>query len=699
MADRYEDAVFLLSPETSRRTTYRQLAQRADHFARKLIKQGLTPGDKVASLLNNGVFTAEWLLGTMYGGFVPVPLNPCLSAGDLAHQLENSEAKLFFVESDYRNFIRPFTPAHVSVEIVDVDDPLAPDGEPEVPFPEGVREGDMALMAHTSGSTGRPKGVVVSHRNLIEGGQNTVNAHQLTEQDRSLCVLPLYHMNAQVITLIATLLSGGSIVVPHQFKAARFWNWVGDYRCTWFALVPSLISQLIQSHNPPPPPAQCAFVRFARSSSAPLPPSLMLAFERKFGLPLIEAMGMTEAGGAIFSNPLPPASRKPGSPGHPWGFECRIVDTGGSDIPSGATGEILVRGPSVMKGYFKDSKATAEILDSEGWLRTGDLGYQDDDGFVFLRGRSKEMINRGGEKITTREIDETLTRHPAVHEAVALAVADRALGEDIVAWVVLKEDLLCTEEDLLEFCRSDLGILKTPSSIYFVDDLPRGPTGKIQRLKLADRLSTSSCETLPVDTGTKKRCPLSQHEIENSLIDLWSTFLKCDQVQREDNFFELGGSSLLAIRMLSRLRTIFNVGLPVSFFFEYPTVIRQAARIMYLVKPSPPGCEDVTSSFIHKNVFPLSASQQRLLFIQMLNPDSSAYNEAEIFNLEGPLHIDALEQTLEAIIARHEMLRTTIEYASGVPVQVVHQHLEQRLLQIDVGRRSHMNERKPYELP
>lgn len=688
MAERYEDAVFLLSPETTRRTTYRQLARRADNYARKLLKQGLTPGDKVASLLNNGVFTAEWLLGTMYGGFVPVPLNPCLSGGDLAHQLANSEAKLLLVESEYRDFIHPFIPANMSLEIVGVDDALAPDDEPAVPLPEGVREGDEALIAYTSGSTGRPKGVVVSHRNLIEGGLNTVNAHRLTEQDRSLCVLPLYHMNAQVITLIATLLSGGSIVVPHQFKVARFWNWVGDYRCTWFALVPSLISQLIQSHPNTAPPTPCAWVRFARSSSAPLPPSLMQAFEETFRLPLIEAMGMTEAGGAIFSNPLPPGTRKAGSPGQPWGFECRIVDTGGSDLPMGGTGEILVRGPSVMKGYFKDAKATAEILDSDGWLRTGDLGYQDNHGFIFLRGRNKDVINRGGEKITMREIDETLTRHPAVQEAVALSVPDRALGEDLVAWVVLGADVHCTEEELLDFCRSELGILKTPSSVYLVDDLPRGPTGKIQRQKLVDRLSTGLPEPFPVNAGTKKGCPLSQEEIEISLINLWSTFLKCDRVQREDNFFELGGSSLLAIQMVSRLRTIFNVGLSVSFFFEYPTIIRQAARITDLSKASPSVRKDGPNSLNQNAIFPLSASQQRLLFIQRLNPDSSAYNEAETFRLEGPLDIHALDQTIQALIARHEMLRTTIEYASGGPVQLVHQHLPLQLLQIDLSPRS-----------
>lgn len=685
MADRQGEAVFLLSPETNRRTTYRQLAQRANNFCRKLLTQGLTPGDKVASLLDNSLFAAEWLLGTMYGGFVPVPLNPCLSAGDLIRLLEHSEAKIFFVAREHLDSVRQCIPAHMPIEVVEVDEAIGQDGVSEACLPELVRGEDDALMAYTSGSTGHPKGVVVSHRNLIEGGQNTINAHQLTEQDRSLCVLPLYHMNAQVITLIATLLSGGSVVAPRQFKAGRFWSWVGDYRCTWFALVPSLISQLVQTPNTHHLREQCIRVRFARSSSAPLPPSLLQAFETRFDLPLIEAMGMTEAGGAVFSNPLPPAHRKAGSPGRPWGFDCRIVDPEGSDIPNGSTGEILVRGPSVMKGYFKDQPATAEILDSDGWLRTGDLGCKDDDGFVFIRGRSKEMINRGGEKIVPREIDEMLARHPAVHEAVAIGVPDFALGEDLMACVVLKDDIGCTEDDLLEFCRSGLGLLKTPSRIHFVDDLPRGPTGKVQRLKLADRFSTSSAGTFSSTVSAAKGSPFRQHEVKRTLIDLWSVFLKCERVQAEDNFFALGGNSLLAIRMLSRLRQCFGVELPLSFFFEYPTVVRQADIITRMDQQSPALIERSFSSSGRKKVFSLSTAQQHLLVIQRMYPDSLAFNEAEAFHLEGPVDIVALEQTFEAIIARHEMLRTTIDYVSDAPVQVVHPHLAWQLLQHDLS--------------
>ena len=686
MAERHGNAVFLLSPETNQRTSYRQLAQRANKFSCKLLTQGLTPGDKVASLLDNGLFSAEWLLGTMYGGFVPVPLNPSFSANTIKQLLENSEAKIFFVSKEHLNLVRGIIPRHMHIEVVEYDDVIASDAEPEARLPALVRGEDDALLVYTSGSTGRPKGVVVSHRNLIAGGQNTVNAHQLTEQDCSLCVLPLYHMNAQVITLIATLLSGGSVVVPRHFMVASFWNWVFTYRCTWFALVPSLISQLVKAAPPDKLREDYTRVRFARSSSAPLHPSLLQMFEEKFDLPLIEAMGTTEAGGAIFSNPLPPAYRKVGSPGLPWGFECRVVGQGGKEIQNGSTGEILVRGLSIMKRYFKDPEATAEILDSDGWLCTGDLGYKDDDGFVFIQGRSKELINRGGEKIAPREIDEWLTQHPAVHEAAAIAVPDRVLGVDMVACIVLNDNASCTEDDLLEFCRSGLGIVKTPSRIHFLDKLPQGPTGKVQRLKLANWLSTSMAETLPSNVGTANNFPLTKREVEKKLIDLWSAFLKCKRVQTEDNFFELGGNSLLAIRMLSKLRKCFNVELPLSFFFEHPTIISQTVLIAHMGKKSRSMIENTSHSSERKKIFSLSAGQQKLLFLQRMYPNNSAYNEPEAFHLEGPIDLVALKQAIEAIMARHEMLRTTIEDKSGVPVQVVHRHLALELRQIDLSR-------------
>ncbi len=304
------------------------------------------------------------------------------------------------------------------------------------------------MLMYTSGTTGTPKGALLSHGNLMHAGRSVTEAHALTPLDRVLSSLPLYHVNGQCIATVSPLVSGGSIVMPHRFSVSQWWSLVEAYRPTWLNVVPTIIAYLV--NGPELTAAQaaaCRGVRFARSASAPLPPEHHRAFETRFGISVLEAMGLTECASVAFANPLDPRLRKIGSPGRPLGMDARVVAPDGAARNDGESGEIELRGDNVMQGYHKDPDATARALRDGGWLATGDLGHRDADGFYFITGRLKELIIKGGENIAPREIDEALLKHPAVLEAAAVGIPDRDYGQEILACVVLKADGVCTEAD------------------------------------------------------------------------------------------------------------------------------------------------------------------------------------------------------------------------------------------------------------
>jgi len=285
------------------------------------------------------------------------------------------------------------------------------------------------------------------------------------------------------------LVHGGSIVMPHRFSASSFWQLVSAHRCTWINVVPTIIAYLLNGADPRASGLSIDQVRFCRSASAPLAPEQQRAFERRFGIGIIETFGMTETAAPCFTNPYEPEQRKLGSPGRAFGNEAKIVDpASGKTLPPGQAGEIMLRGDNVMKGYYKDPESTARTLLPDGWMRSGDLGYMDADGFVFVTGRIKELIIKGGENIAPREIDEVLLRHPAVLEAAAVGIPDAQYGQEIFAAVVPKPGCSCDVAELAAFCERELGRYKTPKTIRIVGELPKGPSGKVQRLKLVERL-------------------------------------------------------------------------------------------------------------------------------------------------------------------------------------------------------------------
>ncbi len=491
MAETSAEAPFLISPETGKVLTFLELREQAKALSAQLQRLGLERGDKVAFLMDNGLFTAQLFLGVMYAGLVSVPLNVRAGVHQLSYMVEHCDAKVVFASSEHAELMtevmaqvrRPVrvVPAEIDgapamEEIGGTELPAAPWA---VPAPAVPTQDDVALLMYTSGSTGHPKAAVHTHRTILAGGRNSVTSHQLTSADRSLLVLPLYHINAECVTLIPTLLSGGSVVVPHRFSVSQFWDWLEEHRCTWSAIVPTIVSQLLDWNDPRADQRGPTFqrIRFLRSSSAPLAPSLHREFLAKFPLLLIQAMGSSE-GGNVFSNPQPPGENKIGSPGLPWGFEVKIVDPEGTELPTGEPGEMLIRGEALTSAYYKEPEATAAAFDAGGWLHTGDLAYRDPDGYFFVVGRSKELIIKGGVNIAPRQIDDVLESHPAVLEAAAVGVPDRQMGEDVVAFVVLRRGVACDERELLAFCESRLGHFKTPTRIHFAEDLPKGPSGR-----------------------------------------------------------------------------------------------------------------------------------------------------------------------------------------------------------------------------
>ncbi|MGR3984921.1 MAG: AMP-binding protein [Gammaproteobacteria bacterium] len=487
------DAVFLIAPDSGEEITFLQLRESMREIGARFDALGVAAGAKVAFLLDNGAWAARLLLGVMAAGRVAVPLNAVAGAAQLRHVLGHSDAELVFVAPRHREKLAAQL-AHVARAITPV--PICDAHGPQWPHaPAGAKiqtaapaARDPALLLYTSGSTGLPKGALLCHEAVVRGGRNVAGGHALGAADRALCVLPVCHINGAMVTVLAPLLSGGSVVMPRQFSARAFWPLAAQFACTWSSLVPTMINYLLDRAARETfsfgDDARLKHFRFARSASAPLPASTLAQWERVFCAPMIETLGLTETAGTVATNPMPPAARKPGAVGRAHGNEIRIIGRDGGICPPNTAGEIVIRGRNLLGEYYKDPQATRAAFAGE-WFRSGDLGFLDDDGFLFVTGRLKELIIRGGENIAPREIDDALHRHPAVLEAAAVGLAHRDYGQEVAACVVLRGgfDRSC-EEELKKTCAAAIGEVKAPKAIYFFDALPKGPSGKILRREL-----------------------------------------------------------------------------------------------------------------------------------------------------------------------------------------------------------------------
>ncbi|XBS71329.1 AMP-binding protein [Acerihabitans sp. KWT182] len=511
------DDVFLICPETGRTLRYGQLAQAARRQSTALRAAGRLPGENIALLLPGGFDTVTLCLSCMLSGYVPVPLNLLAADTVLAWIIGHCGAKTVITCREYAPRLRDVLtrlPAAKRPPVlirerdlpIEVTDALAPEAVPPennpvvrtVPTPadpqtsrQSISAHSPALLVYTSGTTGKPKGVVLTQGNLLAAARHIARWHRLTPQDRLLCALPLYHINGQVIGTLVPFVTGGSVVAPVRFSVSRWWGMVERYRCTWLNLVPTMIAFLLRAAPDDGPAAGPPYpwVKFARSASAPLSPAQHRQFEQRFGIAVIEGMGMTESASLAFCNPRD--GQVYGSVGLPCGIEAMVAGSGGEPLGDNRAGEILLRGPNIMAGYFREGDQTLAAIDRRGWLHSGDLGYRDPRGFYFITGRIKEIIIKGGENIAPREIDEALAEFPALREAAAFAIPDADYGQNVAAALVLHSGMAFDEAGLRAWCLERLGAYKVPVRFYIVAELPRGGSGKVQRLALCARVRRS----------------------------------------------------------------------------------------------------------------------------------------------------------------------------------------------------------------
>ncbi len=493
------DRPFVKYPESGISHTWSEFQARVQSIARYLKNMDFPPNVPVAGLLGNGQAALELFLGGMYGGFQVLLANPLAGADILAYVLEHSESTNLFVDQQHHELAQQgLSQLADKPQLIPIQADNSTDSEwigsnEELSTPMPCPE-DVALLIYTSGTTGKPKGVIHTHESLLQGGWNTVVAHELTPEDNSLCVLPLCHINAQAVSVMGTLVSGSGLVLPDRFQVSKFWSWIVDEKCSWFSVVPTILSYLMNAEIDENLKSKLAQVRFGRSASAALPPALHESFEERFGLSIVETMGITETAAPMLSNPLNPELHKLGSPGIAFGNEVRVADAEGNIVASGEESEIQVRGRNVMQGYFKNSEATSDAFSPDGWYRTGDLGKMDADGYVFITGRLKELIIKGGENIAPREIDDVLYRHPNVLEAAAFPLPDKHYGQTVAAAIAVRPGEDVPESALRQLCLEAMGAYRAPSRYFFLKELPKGPSGKIQRLKLTERFSNTEAD-------------------------------------------------------------------------------------------------------------------------------------------------------------------------------------------------------------
>ena len=459
-------------PQEGGDLSWPDLRDEAARIAADLTAQGIAKGESVAIMHPNGAGGVTALYAALYGGFRATMINLAAGPDAIAYALDHSEARVAFVHEDVLDMFNAACP-----------DRLAQFAATGAAAPlHDLTASDDAMLMYTSGTTGRPKGVVHTHASLLAGGWTATLAHDLGPADRGFCVLPIYHINGLCVTVMGSLVSGGSLAMVPKFSASKFWAQCETGGITWFSVVPTIISHLLHGAADPSPGLK-ARIRFGRSASSALAVETQTAFQNRFGISIVETMGLTEPAAQCLSNPLDPADQKIGSPGYGVGNDGRIANEKGEVCPGGVEGEIQIRGPNVMKEYLNNPDATRETFLGD-WLRTGDLGRMDEDGFIFVTGRLKELIIKGGENIAPREIDEALYEHPDVVEAAAFARPCPQYGERVEAAVRLSEVSQATAQDLRALCESRVGAFKAPEQVHILDELPKGPSGKIQRLYL-----------------------------------------------------------------------------------------------------------------------------------------------------------------------------------------------------------------------
>ncbi|HIB56519.1 MAG TPA: AMP-dependent synthetase [Alphaproteobacteria bacterium] len=486
------DAPAIVAPDTEA-LNYATFKLHVTKVVAALKTFGVGRGDRVAIVLPNGPHMASAFV-SIAAGATAAPLNPSYRAEEFSFFLSDLNARVLVIMAGFESPARAVAADH-GIPVIE----LEPDNQvtglfelyPKAATPlvskSPVVVNDTALVLHTSGTTSRPKIVPLSHRNLTASAQHIGETLALSANDCCLNIMPLFHIHGLIAAVLASLAAGGSVACTPGFNALKFFAWMADFKPTWYTAVPTMHQAILTRASRNRETIESNPLRFIRSSSSSLPPQVMRELEDTFSAPVIESYGMTEAAHQMASNPLPPSSRKPGTVGPAAGPEVAIMDEIGTVLSAGIIGEIVIRGSNVTQGYERNPAANAAAF-TKGWFRTGDQGVIDEDGYLTITGRLKEIINRGGEKISPREVDEVLMDHPAVAQVVTFAVPHEKLGEDVAVAVVLAEGADADSDVLRAFVRQRLADFKVPRQVVFLDEIPKGQTGKLQRIGLAEKI-------------------------------------------------------------------------------------------------------------------------------------------------------------------------------------------------------------------
>lgn len=581
-ARRNPDAVVIVAPGRLP-LTYAGLLGHVEAVIRDLNAMGLGRNDRVGVVVPNGPEMATAFIA-VGAGATCAPLNPEYRADEFDFYLSSIKASALIIQSGTPSPALAVARAR-GIAVIELSPVLSAEagifrlagGNERAHTAHGgfARPEDVALLLHTSGTTSLPRIVPLTHINICAQARNNQVTLEMTGDDRCLNIMPMFHSTGLVGVTLASLMSGASIICAPGFYAPKFFEWMEAFRPTWYTAVPSMHQAILTRASSNREIIETCPLRFIRSSSSALSSEVLTELESVFGAVVVESYGMTESG-MITCNPLPPRRRKVGSAGVSAGPEVAIMNENGDMIPAHEIGEIVIRGDSLMQGYESELAANESAFAGE-WFRTGDQGYVDDDGYLFITGRLKEIINRGGEKISPREIEEVLLQHTAVAQAVAFAIPDSKLGESVAAAIVLGKGSNATEKEIRNFAASRLADFKVPSLVMVVDEIPKGPFGKLQRIGLAQRLGITEAIEQPRESQAEFIAPRTDEEA--LLAEIWARVLGVDQVGINDDFIQLGGDSILGTQIISQVREGMQVELSLISLFEAPTVADMAKNI------------------------------------------------------------------------------------------------------------------------
>ncbi len=656
--------------------TYGTLWVRVKDAVRGLRSLGVGPSDRVAVVLPNGPEAAVAMIGVAAGA-VCVPLNPGFTADEWQRYLGDLRVSALLTRADMDSASRGVART-LGLPVIDLSP--RPDEGPCAfnlvgPGTGRIVDGELAASANdafilfTSGTSSRPKMVPLTHAAVCLSAYNVGATLALGPRDRLLNVLPLFHGHGLISGVLAALAAGSSVVCAPGFDAAAFFGWLTEFRPTWYTAVPAIHGAVLSAARDAGQSAQRCSLRLIRSASSPLPRRVLGGLEALFGVPVIDTYGMTEAATQIAANPL--GRRKPGSVGQPAGAEIAIVDSEGRRLPAGKRGEVALRGPTITRGYDSDDAATGHAF-RDGWFRTGDIGYLDEDGYLFLVGRIKDIINRGGQKVASAEVEQVLLSHPDVVEAAAFPIFHKRLGEDVAAAVVLRQNAKVSADSLRSFARERLASFKVPGLIRFVPEIPKGPAGKIKRDQLVAALAITPPRARAEREG-KLVAPRS--ELERQLATTWTELLEVDQVGVDEDIFALGADSLTVTQMLWRLRARFGVNFSFKDIFDAPTIASLAVRLesSQKVAVTPNLCDPELHIARGEGGGPntVSVAQEQMLRIERELPGLPQLNLPFAYRLRGLLNISALKRSLSEVARRHDSLRSRFARLDGLPVALI----------------------------